>query len=147
VISQGQLSFLLSSASSINFGYMNQQNRSMKNFSSANASWNRRVHETAYLTAGMNYLAGSPRPVLASVGIVIRLGARRMATATSNVAGGTAPAAIDVSEQVPMGTGTATEFTRKLAQARSKMRESPIRTIAGNIKWSSMRARAMRRLR
>jgi outer membrane usher protein len=108
--SQGQLSFLLSSASSINFGYMNQQNRSLKNFTSANASWNRRVHQTAYLTAGVNYLAGSPRPILASVGLVIPVGARRMATVSSNAGGGAAPVAADVTQQVPVGTGYAYHF-------------------------------------
>jgi outer membrane usher protein len=102
---QGQLSFLMSSASSINFGYLSQQNRSLKNFTSANASWNRRVHENAYFTAGMNYLAGSKRPVLASVGMVFPIGARRMATVTSNLGGGAAPAAVDVSQQPPVGTG------------------------------------------
>jgi hypothetical protein len=33
-----------------------------------------RVHENAYLTAALNYLAGSRRPVLATVGVVIPIG-------------------------------------------------------------------------
>jgi outer membrane usher protein len=105
VTSQGQLSFLSSNASSIDFGFLNQQNRSTKNLTSANASWNRRVHQNAYLTAALNYLAGSRRPMLATVGVVIPIGAGRMATVTSNMGGSAAPIAADVNQQVPVGTG------------------------------------------
>ena len=114
VQAQFQVTEALGSRSSFSVGYLRQENRSFidavqaqkPDFSGITAAYSVRVGSRMYLTAAANLSHSFKDASSATISLVVPLGARTVASATSMVQqNGTQNSTVQYTQQVPIGTG------------------------------------------
>ncbi len=111
---QFQVSEALGSRSSFSVGYLRQENRSFVNaiqaqkpdFSGITTAYSIRVGSRVYLTAAANLSHSFKNASSVTLGLIIPLGGRTIASANSNIQqNGAQNSTVQYTQQVPIGTG------------------------------------------
>lgn len=111
---QVQVSEALGSRSFFSIGYLRQENRSFVNaiqpqrpdFSGITTSYSVRVGRRMYLTASANLSHSFKNASSANLSLIVPLGGRSIASATSNIQqNGTQNSTVQYTQSVPIGTG------------------------------------------